>query len=115
MAVHIDETGQHIHARGIDHALGALGFAIGRTAGVKRGDAIAFDHDVHRTCGRGAAAFDNRRAADQQLAERAFAFVRCTVGHTLHLGSERLQAHGGQCGECDFPDFHVSPTFGPVG
>ena len=113
--MHIDETGERVHAIRIDHALSGFEFARWCTTRIKRRDTVVFDHDVDRAGGRGAAAFDNGRPADYQLAEGAFAFARRAIGHPFHLRCQWLRGEGGECRQCDLQGFHRFPLRSAAG
>jgi hypothetical protein len=107
MQVQVDEARQHVHARGV-YLPGGLAWFVGRAhvAGDvlgfhDGGDAVAFDHDVHRAPSGSAGAIDEGRVADHESFEGAFALGARRggegIGGFVLGGSDRRPAGEGKC------------------
>ncbi len=86
VAVQVHEPRQHVHPLGIELEGRITGPPVsvdrraGRTHAAHRHDAIALDHDVHRTARRCPGAVHDRRSTDDEPLERAVSFARTAVG-----------------------------------
>ncbi len=93
MKVDVHEAGQHIHARDVDLVRGRAGLIFDGQLGPAfvldgyarhsdprdGGDAVAFDHDVHRADGRSTRPVDHDPAAEDQPIVGSQAFIGAAV------------------------------------
>ena len=101
VGVHVDEAGHDVHAAQVDllRRAGGAAVLVDRYAGIPDGldlnDAIALDHDIHGSHGRGAGPVDDRGAAQDKPLVGAVALVGAAGGGGLHLRRERGGNRGG--------------------
>ncbi len=93
--VHVDEPGQHVHARRVELVVRVLRSAVGaqrepRRAGApNRRNPVVLDDDVDRARGRTAGAIDEHDAADDERLIRTLAFVCAAIGGRNELSARR--------------------------